>query len=76
MIQVDDVLTLDDNNEYVVLKILDLEEGSFYLLSKLDDDEITDEVLIVTENSDNTLSPVEDDKELLRLNDLFISSLK
>ena len=52
IIQVNDVLTLDDDNEYLVLKILDLKEGNFYLLSKLDDDEPTDDVLIVTENSE------------------------
>ena len=72
IVQVNDVLTLDDNNEYLVLKILDLQEGNFYLLSKLDEDEdMTDEILIVTENSDNTLSPVEDEKQLRKLNDLL-----
>ena len=65
IVHVNDVLTLDDDNEYLVLKILDLPEGNFYLLSKLDEDEeMTDEVLIVTENSDNTLSPVEDENLL------------
>ena len=76
IVQVNDVLTLDDDNEYLVLKILDLPEGNFYLLSKLDDEEMTDEFLIVNENSDNTLSPVEDESQLRRLNNLFASALK
>lgn len=76
IVQVNDVLTLDNNNEYLVLKILDLKEGNFYLLSKMDEDEPTDEVLIVTENSDNTLSPVEDEEQLRKLNEMFVSALK
>ena len=76
IVQVNDVLTLDNNNDYLVLKILDLPEGNFYLLSKLDDEEMTDEFLIVNENSDNTLSPVEDESQLRRLNNLFASALK
>ena len=75
IIQVNDVLTLDNDIDYLVIKMLDLEDGSFYLLSKLDDDEITDEVIIVVENEDGTLSPVEDEKKLRSLNELFVSSL-
>ena len=75
IIQVNDVLTLDNDMDYLVLKILDLKDGNFYLLSKLDDDEITDETLVVVENEDGTLSPVEDDEKLRNLNELFISSL-
>lgn len=76
IIQVNDVLTLDNDSEYVVLKILDLEEDHYYLLSKLEDDEVTDEVLIVAENDDNTLSLVEDEEQLNKLNNLFISALQ
>ena len=77
VIQVDDILTLDDDNKYVVVKTLDLNEGSFYLLSRLDEDEdVTDETVIMTENKDKTLSPVEDEKLLDNLNELFISALK
>ena len=76
VIQIDDVLTLDDDNEYVVVKTLDLNEESYLLLSKLDDDEVTSETLIVKENSDNTLSHIKDENLLYKLNDLFISALK
>ena len=75
IIQVNDVLTLDNDVDYLVLKILDLKDGNYYLICKLDDDEITEDTLIVTENVDGTLSPVKDEKKLRYLNRMFISSL-
>ena len=76
IIKVNDVLTMDDDKDYLVLKILDLSDGNYYLLSKLEDDEMTDDAMIVVENSDGTLSQVDDESKVRRLNELFISALK
>ena len=76
IIKVNDVLTMDDDKYYLVLKILDLSDGNYYLLSKLEDDEMTDDAMIVVENSDGTLSQVDDESKVRRLNELFISALK
>ena len=48
-IELYDIITLENNKEYTVLRLLELDENTYYLLSKIDDDETPniDELRIV-----------------------------
>lgn len=75
-IELYDIITLENNKEYTVLRLLELDENTYYLLSKIDDDENPNlEELRIVEIVNNTLQDITNQTKLEELKELFISSL-
>ena len=59
MIDKNEIISLENNEDYVVSNILKHENKNYYLLLKLEDgNEVTEDFLIVKENSENSLEIV------------------
>ncbi len=75
-IELYDIITLENNKEYTVLRVLELDEKTYYLLSEIDDNETPNlEELRIVEILNNTLQDVANETKLEELKELFISSL-
>ena len=75
-IELYDIITLENNKEYTVLRLLELDENTYYLLSEIDDDENPNlEEIRIVEILNNTLQDVTNETKLEELKELFISSL-
>lgn len=75
-IELYDIITLENNKEYTVLRLLELDENTYYLLSEIDDDENPNlEEIRIVEILNNTLQDITNQTKLEELKELFISSL-
>ena len=61
MIEKGEIITLENNKDYVISNILIEKNIKYYLLLKLDENEVTDEFLIVKENNENSFEIVPED---------------
>lgn len=77
-IELYDILTLSNNKEYTVLRMIDLEEKTYYLLAEIDEEEnpILDEMKIVEVSGNSTLTEVKEETLLTELTELFASALE
>ena len=63
MIDKGEIITLENNEDYVVSNILKEENKTYYLLLKLEDEiEVTEDFLIVKENDENSFEIVTDEE--------------
>lgn len=77
-IELYDILSLSDDKEYTVLRIMELNDKTYYLLSEIDKEENPNlEKMKIVENIDNKkLVEVNDKKLLSELTELFASALE
>ena len=77
-IELYDILTLSNNKEYTVLRMIDLEDKTYYLLAEIDEEEnpILDEMKIVEVSGNNILTEVKEESSLKELTELFASALE
>ena len=80
-IELYDIITLDNDEEYTVLKILQEEGKTYYLLAWIDEDEEPDMERIkiveqIQENNKLEIEEITDEKLLKKLSKLFLESLK
>ena len=75
-IELYDILTMNNGKEYSVLRIMELETNTYYLIAQIDKNEnpIIDTIKIV-EIINDTIKEINDQKLLDELKELFISSL-
>ena len=76
-----DIITLDNDEEYTILKILNEKENKYYLLAKVDEEEEPDMENIkivqeVLENGTIAIEEIEDETLLKKLSKDFLSSLR
>lgn len=78
IISVNDVLTLDDDNKYVVVSKVLHNDINYYYIIELDETEedITDNGLIVKDGNNDELEVVEDEKELEVVQELLAKSFE
>lgn len=78
IISVNDVLTLDDNNKYVVVSKVLHNDTNYYYIIQLDETEedITDNGLIVKDGNSDELEVVEDEKELEEVRELLAKAFE
>ena len=77
-IELYDILSLSDDKEYTVLRIMEFNDKTYYLLSEIDKEENPNlEKMKIVENIDNKkLVEVNDKKLLSELTELFASALE
>ena len=77
-IELYDILTLSNDKDYTVLKIIDMNMKKYYLLSETDKEEVPnlEKMKIVEKMNDKKLSVVKDEKLLSELTKLFASALE
>ncbi len=80
-IELYDIITLKDNTEYAVLKILNYQGKKYYLLAPVDEEEEPnmEEIKIVEEQKENDktmIKEVEEEDTLKELSKMFLSSLR
>lgn len=77
-IELYDILTLSNDKEYTVLRMIDLEDKTYYLLAEIDEEEnpILDELKIVEVNGNDTLTEIKEENLLKELTELFASALE
>ena len=80
-IELYDIITLDNNEEYSVIKILEEEGKKYYLLAWVDEEEEPDLENIkivekVIENGKILLEEIEDEELLKKLSKQFLQSLR
>lgn len=73
-----DILTLEDNVEYTILRIIELNNRTYYLLAEIDEEDIPefDKMRIMEHSSSNKLREISDAKLLNELKQLFASALE
>ncbi len=76
-----DIITLDNDEEYTILKILNEKENKYYLLAKVDEEEEPDMENIkivqeVLEDGTIAIEEIEDETLLKKLSKDFLSSLR
>ena len=76
-----DIITLDNDEEYTILKIIQNEEKTYLLLAWIDEDEEPDMEKIkiveqVQENNQIAIEEIKDEKQIKKLSKLFLESLK
>lgn len=78
IISVNDVLTLDDDNKYVVVSKVLHNDINYYYIIELDETEedITDNGLIVKDGNNDELEVVEDEKELEVVQEMLAKSFE
>lgn len=71
-----DIIKLQNQKEYSILRMLDLNNKNYYLLAEIDEEEnpILDELIIV-EIRNNKIIEINDENELKELKELFLSAL-
>ena len=79
-IELYDIITLDDNIEYTILKIINQNNNTYYLIAPIDQDEIPDmeKIKIVEskiENNQIIIEDITDNKLLKDLSKTFLKSL-
>ena len=80
-IELHDIITLDNNEEYTVLKVLNNDSKRYYLLAWVDEEEEPDmeNIKIVEEIKQNNrimIEEVEDEQLLKKLSKEFLASLR
>ena len=80
-IELYDIITLDNNEEYSVIKMLEEEGKKYYLLAWVDEEEEPDLENIkiveeVIENGKTLLEEIEDEELLKKLSKQFLQSLR
>lgn len=79
MIELFDILTLENNKNYTVVKYLPYNEEEYYFLIEVDEDEeILDEQMIVKKveiDGEIGVAPIEDEKEFKAVKEIFINML-
>lgn len=71
-----DILTMSNGKEYSVVRMLDLDDKTYYLLSEIDEDEMPNLLETKIVEFEGTIAKeVEDGKLLKELKELFISAL-
>ena len=80
-IELYDIITLDNDEEYTILKILNEKENKYYLLAKVDEEEEPDMENIkivqeVLEDGTIAIEEIEDETLLKKLSKDFLSSLR
>lgn len=80
-IEIYDILTLEDDKEYTVIKKIEENNKTYYLIAPIDESETPnlEEIKImeeVKENSKIYLDEIEDEKILEKISRQFLSSLK
>ena len=79
MIELYDILTLEDDLDYVVIGITSLNNESYYLLNRIDEEEeLIDEPIIAkktTIDGEDALKPITNDSEYNEVKDLFAKQL-
>ena len=80
-IELYDIITLDNDEEYTVLKILNDNNKKYYLLAPVDEEEEPDmeNIKIVEEQKEGSrlvIEEIEDEQLLKRLSQLFLDSLR
>ena len=80
-IELYDIITLDNEEEYTVLKILNDNNKKYYLLAPVDEEEEPDmeNIDIVEEQKEGSrlvIEEIEDEQLLKRLSQLFLDSLR
>ena len=79
MIELYDILTLENNKQYTVIKKLSYNNEEYYFLNEVDEDEeLLDEQMIVKKiviDGENGVAPIEDSKEFSEVKDIFINML-
>ena len=55
MIEKDEIITLENGHDYVISEVIMENDINYYLLFRLDGEEVTEDVLIVNENDENSL---------------------
>lgn len=76
-IELYDILTLSDDKEYTVLRMIELDDKKYYLISEIDEEEnpLLNNLKIVENNSNKILKEITEDPLITKLAELFISSL-
>ena len=79
MIELYDILTLEDDNDYAVIKIANIDNDEYYLLNKVDEEEeLVDDPIIVkkalVENEIGVI-PISSDKEYEKVKKVFADML-
>ncbi len=80
-IELYDIITLKDGSEYTVLKILENQGKTYYLLAPVDEEEEPNMedikiVEVLTENNKVIVKEEENQEKLEELSTLFLSSLR
>ena len=79
MIELYDILTLENNKEYTVVKILPYNNNEYYFLIEIDkDEELLDEQMIVKKvevNGELGVALITDEKEFKEVKEIFINML-
>ena len=80
-IELYDTITLDNEEEYTVIKIQNYEGKKYFLLAPVDKDEEPDLENIkiveeIKENNETVIEEIDDDKILAKLSNIFLKSLK
>ncbi len=79
MIELYDILTLENNKKYTVVKNLPYNDKEYYFLIEVDDEEeILDEQMIVKKveiDGEIGVAPIEDEKEFKEIKEIFINML-
>jgi len=79
MIELYDILTLENDKKYTVLKYLPYNDQEYYFLVEVDDEEeILEEQLIVKKvliDGEIAVAPIEDEKEFKEVKELFVNML-
>ncbi len=80
-IELYDIITLKDESEYTVLKILENQGKTYYLLAPVDEEEEPNMedikiVEVITENNKVIVKEEENQERLQELSNLFLSSLR
>lgn len=79
MIELYDILTLENNKNYTVVKYLPYNEEEYYFLIEVDEEEeILDEQMIVKKvviDGEIGVAPIEDEEEFKEIKEMFINML-
>lgn len=79
MIELYDILTLENNKQYTVIKKLSYNNEEYYFLNEVDEDEeLLDEQMIVKKiviDGEIGVAPIEDSKEFSEVKEIFINML-
>lgn len=79
MIELFDILTLENNKQYTVVKHLEFNDNDYYFLIEVDnDEELLEEQMIVKKveiDGEIGVAPIIDEEEFKLVKDLFIDML-
>ena len=75
MINKEDIITLDNDKDYLIKDIIEYNNNTYYFLLRVEDESVTEDILFLKKSSNDSLELIDDGKELNEIKEKFLNNI-